>query len=61
MKPTTKVLSGALAGAITAIGVWALKTWGHTEMPGEIAASASVVVTFIVQYFVPEAAGTDQA
>ena len=55
-KPTNKVVAGVLAGAITAIGVWALKNYGHADMPAEIQAAAQVIVTFIVQYFVPDTA-----
>jgi len=52
--PTNKVQAGILAGALAAIAAWALKTWGHTEMPAEIAVALSTVITFGVQYFVPD-------
>lgn len=55
MKPTNKVVAGVLAGAVAAIGAWAAKTFGHVEMPVEIVGAAQVVITAVVQYFVPDA------
>ena len=52
--PTKKVTSGALAGAITAIGVWAADAFGGVKIPAETAVSISVVLTFVTQYFVTD-------
>jgi len=51
--PARKVLVGGLAGAITAILVWVLRVAHVTEVPGEISAAISTVLTFIVSYLVP--------
>lgn len=61
MKPTNKVFAGALAGAVAVIIAWAAKAFGHTDMPPEIAAAVSTVLTFVVQYIVPDSTGDDQA
>lgn len=53
--PTRKVTGGALAGAITAIGIWAADAFSGVKIPSETAVSISVVLTFITQYFVSDA------
>jgi hypothetical protein len=58
-KPAQKVTAGALAGAVTTIGIWLIKTFGHVEIPGEIGAAITTVLTFIVSYLVPPS-GNDQ-
>jgi hypothetical protein len=55
MLPSRKVQVGALAGAIMVIAAWASKAYGHVEIPPEIAMSGQVILTGIVQYFVPDA------
>jgi len=52
-KPAQKVTAGALAGAATAIGIWLIKTFGHIDIPGEIGAAITTILTFIVSYLVP--------
>jgi len=49
-----KIVVGALAGAITAIGTWALKEWGGVEMPVEVAQSVTVVISALVSWFTPD-------
>lgn len=55
MKPTNKVTAGALAGAIVGIATWAADAFAGVKVPAEVAVSMSVVVTFAVQWFVPDA------
>jgi hypothetical protein len=52
-KPTQKVAYGALAGAVSTIVIWLLKTYAHIEIPGEVAAALTTVLTFLVSYVVP--------
>lgn len=52
--PTRKVTSGALAGALAAILVWASKAFGGVEIPGEVGAGITVILTAITSYFVSE-------
>ncbi len=54
-KPTNKVAVGALAGAIVAVLAWASKAFAHVEIPAEVGVSLSAIITFGVQYFVPDA------
>ena len=51
--PHQKVVAGALAGAVTTIAIWALKTWGKVEVTPEVGSSITVVLTFIVSYLTP--------
>lgn len=52
MTPTNKVTAGALAGALTAVIMWGLSTKGIVAPPG-IESAITVIVTFVVSYFVP--------
>lgn len=61
MKPSNKVFAGALAGALAAIIAWAAKTFGHVDMPPEIAVAVSTVLTFVTQYVVPDSTGSGDA
>lgn len=49
-----KVGSAALAGGISIILVWAVKQWGHVEIPPEVASGVTTVLSFITGYVVPE-------
>ena len=51
--PAQKVTAGAVAGAVTTIVIWVLKAYAHIEVPGEIAAAITTVLTFVVAYVVP--------
>lgn len=51
--PYRKVGVGAAAGALTTIAVWVLKQSG-IEMPPEVAAALTTILTFAVQYMTPE-------
>lgn len=58
--PTRKVMAGTLAGALSAVVVWAVNTFhllpGGTQVPGEIASSLTTILGFIVAYMVPPSA-----
>lgn len=58
-KPSTKVAAGALAGAIVAVATWAAKTFAQVDVSADAAIGLSTAITFIVQYFVPDAGGDD--
>jgi putative flippase GtrA len=51
--PTTKVTAGALAGALSIILVWTASSVG-LEVPAEVAAAWTVILTALVQYVTPE-------
>jgi hypothetical protein len=51
--PTTKVAAGAIAGAVTTIIIWLLKSYAHTEIPGDVGAAMAAILTFVVSYAVP--------
>lgn len=55
-KPTNKVTAGVLAGAVMVVLVWATKTFAHTDVPAEVSVGLLTVVTFVVQYMVPDSA-----
>ena len=51
--PGRKVTVGALAGATTVIAVWLLGMAG-IDMPAEVAAAVTVIISFGLSYAVPE-------
>ena len=51
--PNRKVSYSALAGALSAILVWVLKTYAKQEIPGEIASALTTILTAVVAYLVP--------
>jgi hypothetical protein len=55
LTPTRKVSAGVLAGALSIILVWGVKTYGGVALDGEIASAITTVMTFLVSYFVPDA------
>jgi hypothetical protein len=56
--PTTKVSIGALAGATTVLLTPILKlhwsTWTQSDMTPEISAAITTILTFVLQYSVPD-------
>ncbi len=56
--PTNKVFAGAAAGALAAIIAWAVKAFGHTDVPPDIAIAITTLITFGVQYAVPDSPST---
>jgi hypothetical protein len=58
--PTTKVMYGGIAGAISIVIVWALNEFkilpNGTQIPGEIASAITTILTFVVSYVVPPGA-----
>lgn len=59
-RPTQKVISGAVAGALSAILVYILNTFVLTNgqsIPAEIASALTTLLTLLVSYMVPPGAG----
>jgi hypothetical protein len=52
--PTRKVGVGALAGAVIAIAIWATKAFAQVEVPADVAVAGTVIVTFGLQWLVPD-------
>lgn len=52
LKPTRKIGTGAAAGALTAIVIWALSEWTGRQIPGHVGTEIGFVVTFAVQWLV---------
>lgn len=48
-----RVTHGVLAGAIAAIGWWALGAFAGIVAPAEVVASSVVILTALVQWFMP--------
>jgi len=51
--PTRKVGIGAVAGAVSAILIWAVGRYG-LAVPGEIGSAVTTVLTFAASYFVTD-------
>lgn len=54
-KPNTKVAAGGLAGGLSMLIIWGIGAAG-VDVPAEVAAAITTLVTFAVGYFVPEKA-----
>ena len=52
--PNRKVSAGGIAGALSIILVWALKAYGHTELPPEVASGVTTLISFATSYFITE-------
>jgi hypothetical protein len=52
--PTRKVASGVIAGALVTIGVGYLRRAFGIELTGEEGAAYGLVLTFVVQWSIPE-------
>jgi hypothetical protein len=52
--PTRKVAIGGAAGAVATILVWASKAFGGVEVPAEIAVALTALITFGLQYAIPD-------
>lgn len=53
--PSRKVSVGILAGSITGLLVWLASIYYGIEVPAEQAVGLSVILTFILQYYVKDA------
>ena len=51
--PGRKVGAGALAGAVTVIGVYVAESFG-AEVPPEVASAVTTVLSFVTSYLVRE-------
>lgn len=56
-KPNTKVAAGGLAGGLSMLIIWGIGAAG-VEVPAEVAAAITTLITFAVSYFVPEKASS---
>jgi hypothetical protein len=54
--PNRKVKAGALAGALSILLIWVIQAASGAVITGEAASAMTVVLTFIVSYFVREPA-----
>ena len=61
MKPQRKVLAGGIAGAVSSLTVWALQIFAGIDVPAEQAVAITTIITFIVQYSVPNSQETSNA
>jgi len=58
MKPTRKVGASALAGALSVILVYVIDQASSGDpLPATVASAITVVLSFVVGYFVPESEG----
>lgn len=52
-QPTNKVAAGAVSGALTLLGVYLFGVFG-VQIPAEVAAAATTIISFVVSYYVKE-------
>jgi putative flippase GtrA len=48
--PTTKTIAGGISGAVVVIVIWVIHEWLKIDIPAEVAASMTVVVSFVTSY-----------
>jgi len=53
--PSRKVTIGVLAGSIAGLIVWSVDVLAGIKIPAEQAIGVSVILTFVLQYFVKDA------
>jgi hypothetical protein len=51
--PTQKIGAAGVAGLITTIGLWVLRTYAHTDIPADIAGAIVGLIAFVVGYIMP--------
>lgn len=54
LAPTRKVASAGGAGAIVLILVWLLETYAGADIPAEVAAAATTLISLAVAYMVSD-------
>jgi hypothetical protein len=54
-QPSRKVTVGLVAGSVMTILAWCSKTYAGVEIPAEVALAGATVITFILQYAIPNA------
>lgn len=54
--PSRKVTVGLVAGSVMTILAWASKVYAGVEIPAEVALAGATVITFALQYLIPNAA-----
>ena len=55
VKPIRKVTAGAAGGAAITVAIWTIKAVWKIEVPAEVAAAMTVLMTFLVSYQIPAA------
>lgn len=53
--PIRKVTFASIAGSVTVVGIWLIKTIFKFEIPGEVGAAITAIVGFIVSYYTKSA------
>lgn len=55
LTPVPKVAAAVFAGAMTTLVVWGMKQYGNVDLPGEVAASLTTLITFAAGWITPSA------
>lgn len=53
--PTQKINSAGIAAFIVVIVLWAVKQWGKVDVPPEVAAALTGVISYVTAYLTPPA------
>lgn len=60
-RPIRKVAAGGVAGAITTILIYLVKTIWKVEVPADLVGAITTVISFVTAYMVPSAPGDLEA
>ena len=52
--PTRKVTAGVLAGAVTVVLTWAVQASSEVDIPAEVAAAVTTILTFAASWLTSE-------
>jgi putative flippase GtrA len=52
-RPRRKVIAGGLGGSLVIVFVWLLKMFAKTEIPAEVSAALTTIVSFVISYITP--------
>ena len=54
MMPTNKVNAGGITASLAVVVAWAAKEFWRIEVPTEIGIAMAGILTYIIQYLVPD-------
>lgn len=54
LKPTRKVGSGMMGGAVAVIAIWAIKQFAGVELPADVASAITLLLTSGPAYLIGE-------
>ena len=54
-KPARKVIASSIGAAVATLVIWCIQIWFGVETPPPVQAAITVIVSFLLGYYVPPA------